>query len=160
MALMFRIRSEGELLGLFRTRDRKHVELPPGLTFPRATADHLTWVDPAGVRAFLVFRPEGARLPVGIVFRRDQQGGLPAPAAMCEWCHHSGTTDEIGLLTADVGARRRVGVHACLDLGCKRKVEDAANRTGRSALQAVRAVSSRMSRFVAAAFGDLDAVRE
>ena len=130
---MFRIATETDFLNAFRPRDRKHVEPPKGITFPMVSRDYVSWVDPTGVRAFLVFVPTGSKQPVGIAFRRDQSGANPA-SAMCDWCHGYGSADLIGLLTTDVSSKRRVGVNACLDLRCRQHIEDAANRGGKSLL--------------------------
>lgn len=157
---MFRIPTEKAFLDAFRPRDRKFVEVPAGVQFPMVAQSYFSWVDPSGVRVFMVFQPEGSKELVGIAFRRDQSGSQPAPAAMCEWCRSSGTTDEIGLVTADVNSKRRVGVNACLDLRCKEKLEDAANRAGRSVLDEARKMVSRMTRFTAEGLGISDQVRE
>jgi hypothetical protein len=66
---------------------------------------------------------------------------------MCDWCLSTGTSDQIGLLTASVDARRRVGVNLCLDLGCMRKLEGFAEASGMK-LEGVSArFFERMERF-------------
>ena len=143
---MFRIDSESAFIEAFRPKDRGALELPEGIRFPLFVRDYLAWSDPSGVRAYLLFSvPKGA--PTGIVFRRDQQGGEPGIARMCEWCHATGPADRIGLLTADRNARKRVGISLCLDLSCKQTLEDAANRAGRSALDASKELLERIGRF-------------
>jgi hypothetical protein len=71
---MFRIETEKELQNAFRSRDRKHVEPPKGTQFPLFVRDYLSWMDPYGVRVFLVFTAPAAQKPTGIAFRRDEQG--------------------------------------------------------------------------------------
>jgi hypothetical protein len=40
-----------------------------------------------------------------------------------------------------------VGVHVCTDLGCQQRLEDEADRSGRSAVPAMAALLARMGRF-------------
>ena len=143
---MFRIDSEQSFIAAFRPKDRAALELPDGVRFPLFVRNYLAWTDPAGVRAYLLVSV-GKGAPTGIVFRRDQQGGEPGVSRMCEWCHATGPADRIGLLTADRNARKRVGISLCLDLSCKDKLEDAANRGGRSALDATKQLLERIGRF-------------
>jgi len=147
---MFQLTTEEMLVQSFRPRDRKGMELPPGVKFPVFVRDYLAWREPSGAGVRLVFSlPGGA--PTGIFFRRS--GGDRSPAQMCEWCHSTGGSDQIGLITAAVNARRIAGVTACLDLSCQEKIEDAANRAGRSALDAKRALLERIGRFAHEALG-------
>ncbi len=149
---MFQLKSEAELLAAFRTRDRKHVEPPPGLQYPLFVRNYFAWVEPAGVRAFIVFAAPDHTIPTGIAFRRDQSGE-GGSSGMCEWCHAYGTSDEVGLLTADVSAHKRVGVYLCRDLRCEAKIEDAADRSGRNPLPPTRQALVRMGRFAEKALG-------
>lgn len=157
---MFRIESEQAFLDAFRPRDRKHVEIPRDVRFPLVARDYVAWTDPSAVRVFLLFTPSGSKHPVGIAFRRDQTGYKPSPSAMCEWCHSYGNAEEIGLVTADANSKKRVGITACLDLRCKDKVEDAANRAGANCLAESKKMIDRMTRFTSEALGISDAVRE
>lgn len=149
---MFRIESEKELLHAFRSRDRKFVELPKGTRFPLFIRDYLAWVDPYGVRVFLVFTAPGGKQPTGIAFRRDQQGDTTLVPQLCDWCRTS-TGAEIGLLTTDVDAKRRVGVNLCLDLRCGERLESMTNLAGRSVLDGTRSLLERMARFAREALG-------
>src|SRR6478672_10282445 len=128
---MFRLDSEQALLKSFRPADRKVVELPPGLNLPLFVRDYLAWTHPAGGRTFVVFSVPGG-VPTGIVF--DTNGSGPGVPAMCDWCHSPGLGTQVGLLTARVNSRKRVGVHICTDLSCRQKLEDDANRRGVSVL--------------------------
>jgi hypothetical protein len=150
---MFRIETEKELLNAFRSRDRKHVELPKGTQLPLFVRDYLAWVDPYGVRVFLVFTAPGSNKPTGIAFRRDQQGDKTTAIGVCDWCRAAGATDQIGLLTTDVDSKRRVGVNVCLDLRCNEKMEAAANMSGRSVLDDTQQLIERMARFANEALG-------
>ncbi len=149
---MFQLKSEKELLAAFRTRDRKHVEPPPGLQYPLFVRNYLSWVDPTGVRAFIVFAGPDESHPTGIAFRRDQTGE-GGGSGLCEWCHSSGSSDEIGLLTTDVSGHKRVGVYLCRDLRCEAKIQDAADRSGRNPIPPTREALLRMSRFAENALG-------
>jgi hypothetical protein len=150
---MFQLQSEKELLNAFRSRDRKHVEPPKGTTFPLFVRDYLAWGDPYGVRVFLVFQARGAQRPIGIAFRRDQQGDKTLTSRLCEWCHSYGTADQIGLLTTDLDSKRRVGVNLCLDLRCGERLESEANRNGRSVLDNIKTLLEKMERFASEGLG-------
>ncbi|HZI09523.1 MAG TPA: FBP domain-containing protein [Myxococcus sp.] len=150
---MFRIETEKELLSAFRSRDRKHVELPKGTRLPLFVRDYLAWVDPYGVRVFLVFTAPGASRPTGIAFRRDQQGDTLLASRVCSWCLSPGTSDQVGLLTTDVDAKRRVGVNLCLDLRCNERLESAMNMEGRSSVEPIQKVIENMTRFADEALG-------
>ncbi len=150
---MFRIETEKELLSAFRSRDRKFVELPKGTRLPLFVRDYLAWVDPYGVRVFLVFTPPGSKRLTGIAFRRDQQGDKALPVRMCDWCRTSGSADQIGLLTTDVDSKRRVGVVLCMDLRCSEKLESATNLAGGSVLDETQKLLERMARFASEALG-------
>ncbi len=144
---MFRIETEKEFLNAFRSRDRKHVEPPKGTRFPLFVRDYLAWVDPYGVRVFLVFTAPGATRPTGIAFRRDQQGDKMLAVRVCDWCRASGSADQIGLLTTDVDSKRRVGVNLCLDLRCNERLESATNLAGKSVVDESKRMIERMARF-------------
>ncbi|MFP2924488.1 FBP domain-containing protein [Pyxidicoccus sp. 3LG] len=134
---MFRIESEKELLAAFRSRDRKHVELPKGTKLPLFVRDYLSWVDPYGVRVFLVFTAPGSKRLTGIAFRRDQQGDKTLVARVCDWCRNAGSGDQIGLLTTDVDSKRRVGVNLCLDLRCNERLESTTDLAGANLQEAI-----------------------
>ncbi|MBC7691238.1 MAG: FBP domain-containing protein [Methylotenera sp.] len=116
----FKISSETELLNCFRDLDRDEVLLTQELSFPIIVTDYLTWLEPSGVRAYLVFKDRSEGAPLGISFRRDQGPGVSP--AMCEWCHSVRSGESIGLLSATASSKRRVGIQLCRDLSCKAKV--------------------------------------
>ncbi|MFP2908272.1 FBP domain-containing protein [Pyxidicoccus sp. 3LFB2] len=150
---MFRIETEKELLNAFRSRDRKHVELPKGTRLPLFVRDYLSWVDPYGVRVFLVFMAPGSTQLTGIAFRRDQQGEKTGAPVVCDWCRASGGSDMIGLLTTDVDSKRRVGVYLCMDLRCNERLESTTNLAGRSLLDETQKLIERMTRFATEGLG-------
>ena len=147
---MFKLDSEQALLATFRPRDRKHVELPPRQRFPLAVQHCHAWVHPAGGRVFLVFAARGG-VPTGIVFDHDGHG--PLVPHMCDWCHFSGLGTQVGLLTARLNSKKVIGVHVCSDLGCKRRIEDEANRSGASPLPGIERLLERMGRFAEEGLG-------
>lgn len=149
---MFRVATEKDLLDAFRPRDRAHLELPKGLHFPLIVRDYLAWPDQSGARIFLFFQAPGYPKPTGIAFRRDVSR-TPDGAHLCEWCHAYGSSEQIGLLSADVSSRKRVGVSLCLDLGCGPRIEDAADRAGKNPRVQARALVERMARFSREALG-------
>ncbi len=148
---MFMLDSEEALLSAFRPKDRKVVELTPEVKLPMFVRDYLAWRHPAGGRVYLVFSVPGG-VPTGIVF--DTNGGAgPSVPHMCEWCHCPGMGTHVGLLTATVNSKKRVGVHICSDLSCQQKLEDEANRSGRSVLPAMAKLVERMGRFASEGLG-------
>ena len=151
---MFIIKTERDLLNAFRPRDRGAFEPPVGAAFPIAVRDYRAWVDPSGVRAFLVFQDPASGRPLGIVFRREVAGD-ESGSRMCDWCHNFGA--EVGLLTADRSSRRRVGVGVCRDLRCADRIEQAAELAGRSSRLARQRLLERMVKFAREGLG-IDAV--
>ena len=149
---MFRIESDQALVQAFRPRDRRLIEMPEAAHFPLFVRDYLVWTETSGARVYLVFAAPGSRKPIGIIFRREPPGGEPT-YRMCEWCHSYGSSSEVGMLTTDVDNRRRVGVTLCNDLRCKEKLEDAADRSGRHPLEALKQLQERMFRFAHEALG-------
>ena len=141
---MFRLDSEDALLKSFRPKDRDPMVLPPGASFPMVVRDCLTWVHPAGGRAYIVFAtPGGAATGIAFEVRPD---GAAVPH-MCDWCHQVSSGNQIGLLTARVDAKIRAGVHVCSDLSCARKLEDEASRNGTSVVPAMEKLVARIGRF-------------
>ena len=146
---MFTLDSEAAMLKAFRPKDRAAVELSPNVKLPALVRHYLTWAHPAGGRQYLVFSSPGG-VPTGIVFDTNG-GGVASEPSMCDWCHHSGAGNEVGLLTATLNSHKRLGMHVCVDLSCQQKIEDEANRTGRSATDALEKLVSRMARFASEA---------
>ncbi|MCY1015710.1 FBP domain-containing protein [Pyxidicoccus sp. MSG2] len=149
---MFRFENDRALIESFRSRDRRVIEMPEGITFPLFVRDYLAWTETSGARVYLIFSAPGSRKPIGIIFRREPPGGEPT-YRMCEWCHSYGSSSEVGMLTTDVDNKRRVGVTLCNDLRCKEKLEDAADRSGRHPLQFLEQLNARMFRFAHEALG-------
>lgn len=150
---MFMLDSEEALLKAFRPKDRATVEAPPQTKFPLFVRNYLSWTHPAGGRVFLVFTvPHG--VPTGVVFETNGAGGPTVPA-MCDWCHQTARGTDVGLLTAQRNARKKVGINVCVDLSCQQKLEDEANRAGHSALPALERLLERMGKFAQEAL-DID----
>ena len=139
---MFKLDSETALLDTFRPRDRKKVELPAGLTFPLMATDYYAWPHPSGGRVYLVFAPRGGGLTTGVVFDTN---GANQVTQLCDWCHASST--DVAMLTAQLNSNKRVGVSVGGDLSCGKKLEDAANLSGRSVRPAMEALITRMTQF-------------
>jgi FBP C-terminal treble-clef zinc-finger len=147
---MFKLESEDALLEAFRPKDRKAVELTKEVTPPMFVRDYLKWAHPSGAYVYLVFATPGG-VPTGIVFETNGGGAGPPVPGMCDWCHSPGLGSQVGLLTAKLSAKKKVGVHVCTDLSCKEKLEDEANRSGRSALPMIAKLIERMGRFASEA---------
>jgi hypothetical protein len=142
---MFKLDSEQALLTAFRPKDRKAVEVAKDITLPMFVRDYLAWTHPGGTYVYLVFSVPGG-VPTGIVFDLTHGGG-PATPQMCDWCHNTGVGNSVGLLTATLNNKKRVGIHVCSDLSCKAKLEDAANRGGFSVLPSMQKLLERMGKF-------------
>jgi FBP C-terminal treble-clef zinc-finger len=150
---VFRLETDRTLIESFRPRDRRVIEMPEGITFPLFVRDYLAWTETSGARVYLVFSAPGSRKPIGLIFRRDSSDGGARISQMCDWCHNHGSSSEVGMLTTDASSKRRVGVTLCLDLRCKEKLEDVANRAGRHPLAALELLQERMFRFAREAVG-------
>ena len=144
---MNHIRTAEDLVVTFRERDQKHVILPPGMRFPVALEHYLTWIEPSGVRVYLVFQLPDWKQAVGVVFRRDQQGSSTSPPGLCEWCLSTGPSDQVGLLTATVDSKRRVGLNLCLDLSCLLKLEMVSTLSGIQLPKLTTRLYQQMDRF-------------
>lgn len=142
-AVMFKLDSADALLATFRPKDRKQVELSPDFTFPLPVHDYVAWTHPGGGRVFLVFATKGGA-PTGIVFDTNGGGGGPQ---MCTWCHCTVAGNGVGLLTATLNGRKRVGVMVCTDLSCAQKLDEQANLTGSSVRPLIEKLIDRMGRF-------------
>jgi hypothetical protein len=149
---VFRFETDRALIESFRSRDRRVIEMPAGITFPYFVRDYLAWTETSGARVYLIFSAPSSRKTIGIIFRRDSVGGGHT-ANMCEWCHSYGSSSEVGMLTTDADNKRRVGVHLCVDLRCKEKLEDAADRSGKHPRAALEQLRERMFRFAHEALG-------
>lgn len=147
---MFKLDSEKALLDAFRPRDRKHVELSREVKVPVFVRHYLAWTHPAGGKVYLVFAVPGGA-PTGLVFERHGEG--PSVPHLCNWCRCSGLGSRVGLLTTRVNGKRTIGVHVCSDLACQQKLEDEADRSGRSVLPAMAALIERMGRFAQEGLG-------
>ena len=149
---MFRLETDRALVEAFRPLDRRVIEMPSDLTFPLFVRDYLAWTETSGARVYLVFGAPGSHRPIGIIFRRGPSSGANA-SLMCDWCHTTAPASEVGLLTVDVSSHRRVGVSLCLDLRCKERLEDAADRSGRHPLELLEPMRARMFRFAREGLG-------
>ena len=153
---MFKLDSEQDLVETFRPRDRSHLRAHPAtvpreVKYPLFVRDYFSWTDPSGFHAYVVFNV-GKGAPTGIAFRRAQGGGEPV-AHMCDWCHSFGTSNTIGLMTTDMGSKKRVGVNLCLDLNCRARVNETADLRGQNGVEASRKLLERIGRFAQEALG-------
>ena len=118
---MIRIQSSKDLLDSFRAIDRDQVQLPDTMKFPFILRDYMAWVEPSGHRVYLVFEEPQKKTAYGVSFKRTP-AQAEAPAQMCQWCHTVSTGQNIGLLTADVSTKRKIGVYLCRNLQCKERI--------------------------------------
>ncbi|HVK60564.1 MAG TPA: FBP domain-containing protein [Bdellovibrionales bacterium] len=119
---MFKITSEAEFRDVFRPIDRKELQLPTDLRFPMLVRGTMAWVEPGGHRTFLVFEDPNKKALRGVVFKRSS--GASDVATMCDFCHSVRGTSSVGMLTATIDKKRRVGVVACSDLSCQAKLDE------------------------------------
>jgi hypothetical protein len=142
---MFKLDTEQQLLDTFRPKDAQLVQLVPEVMPPKFVRSYLAWKHPAGNYVFLVFAvPNGT--PTGIVF--ESNGGTSAAVpSMCDWCHCYGIGAKVAMLTARLNAKKRVGVYVCSDLSCQQKLEDEADRAGRSVVPDLEKLIERMGKF-------------
>jgi hypothetical protein len=119
---MVKINTEDEFLSSFRPIDQPDVRLPAELHFPMLVRGTMAWVEPGGQRTYLVFEDPVKKSPRGIVFRRSS-GSTDVPAAMCDFCHAVRGGSSVGMITATVTEKHRVGVTACKDLSCQAKLD-------------------------------------
>ena len=143
---MFLLRSEKELIDSFFSRQQKQLELPKGIKFPLVVRDYFAWTDSSNLKVNLVFSEPGVNKPIGVTFDRHAASG--GTAAICEWCHSYGSSSQIGLLTLEVNAKRTVGVHLCLDLSCREKIEKDLTLSPVAAQARTRRVVDGMSQFI------------
>lgn len=120
---MFKLTSETEFRDLFRPIDRKELLLPNDLTFPMLVRGTMSWVEPGGHRVFLVFEDPDGKFLRGIVFRRAQTSS-DSSATMCDFCHSVRGGSAVGMMTATIDKKKRVGVIVCRDLSCQAKLEE------------------------------------
>jgi hypothetical protein len=147
---MFLLDTEAALLDAFRPRDRPSVEPPPGAKYPLFVRDYLAWPHPSGGFTYLLFAVRGGA-PTGITFETNGAGS--SVPQLCDWCHCMGSGTQVGTLTADRNSKRRVGTNVCVDLSCKDKLEELANRSGANAGPAIEKLVERMGRFAAEGLG-------
>lgn len=147
---MFLLDSEAALLEAFRPRDRPSVELPPKAQYPLFVRDYLAWPHPSGGFTYLLFAVQGGA-PTGVVFETNGAGA--SGPQLCDWCHCPGSGTQVGTLTADRNSKKRVGVNVCVDLSCKGKLEELANRSGANVRPSLDKLVDRMGRFAAEGLG-------
>lgn len=120
---MLRIGSEEEMKQAFRPIDQDEVQFPSDMLFPLLVRDTLTWIEPSGHRAYIVYADPSKNAARGIVFKRNHATS-DAPPAMCDWCHSVRGKGNVGLLTTAVSKTRRIGLSLCRDLNCIEKLTD------------------------------------
>jgi len=150
---MLLIRSAQELMEAFRPRDLRIFELPDADAYPLLVRDYRAWEESGGARVYLVYEDPETGAARGVVFRRSESSLHGRLGHMCDWCHSTGSADEIGLLTAEESARRKVGVLVCSDLRCRERVEEAGDRAGRDVAASRRQLLERIARFANEALG-------
>lgn len=115
---MIRIASEKDLINSFRPIDQDHVHLAADVQFPLVIKNYLSWIEPSGARAYLVYEDLVTNQPMGIAFRRTL-GSPDAAPVMCQWCNTVRGGGGVSLMTAAASENRSIGVYLCSDLKCE-----------------------------------------
>ncbi len=143
----FEIESETELTSFFRLRDRARVIVRRDLDLPMRVQYYFTWGDPSGAYRYLLLKKPGWENPMGLVFRNRGSSSEAASGSICDWCHAYGSSNQIGLLTAMVSAKRTVGMMLCLDLSCGDKIENNPSSSNKDPETRILQVCEKMGRF-------------
>ncbi len=143
----FTLRSDDDLLATFRAPDQKNIVLPKDAPYPFPVQHYYAWSEPSGVYTYLVFKRADWETPLGLVFQRNGSGSASSPAGMCDWCHHSGPSDEVGLLTTSIHSHAIGGTWLCLDLSCIQKIEDRAGRSGKMTDKLIQKLGKKIGEF-------------
>jgi hypothetical protein len=128
----FTLRSHADLIDTFRPEDQKSVVIPKGTPYPVSVEHYFAWTEPSGVYTYLVFKRQDWETPRGLMFQRNGSGSSSSPAGMCDWCHTSGPSDEVGLLTTTMTPHTTGGTWLCLDLSCLQRIEEQSGLAGKS----------------------------
>jgi len=140
---MFTLATEAELISTFRPKDRRGLEVAPELQFPLKVDGCVSWIHPAGGKAFMVFAVPGGA-PTGLAFDTNEGSGV---VQMCDWCHCSSGGGDVALLVATLSGKKRVGVYLCRDLSCARKLEEQSNLSGARFGRALEKLVTRIGKF-------------
>jgi hypothetical protein len=143
----FTLRSHQDLIATFRQSDQKSVIVPKGTPYPVAVDHYFAWTEPSGVYTYIVFKRSDWEIPRGLVFQRNGAGTHIGPAGMCDWCHHSGPSDEVGLLTTTMTPHSTGGTWLCLDLSCQQKIEAIAGFTGKQTEKRMQKLDKKIGDF-------------
>ena len=143
----FTLRSDDDLLATFRTKDQRAVVLPKRGPYPVSVEHYFAWTEPSGVYTYLVFKRSDWEIPRGLVFQRNGKGNYHSPAGMCHWCHSTGPSDEIALLSTQIDSHTVGGAWLCLDLSCLLRIEEQAGLAGRPADRRIQKLMHKIGEF-------------
>ena len=149
----FTLRSDADLLATFRSFDQKSVVLPKWARYPLSIQHYYAWTEPSGVYTYIIFKRVDQEIPQGLMLQKNGAGSSHSPAGMCDWCHTSGTSDEIGLLTTTLTPHSTGGTWLCLDLSCIQKIEERAGVAGKNTDKLTQKLCKKISEFYARAIG-------
>lgn len=144
----FAINSEEELMSYFEEKEQKKVVTPLKVQYPFTNQYYYSWTESSGVYMYLVFKQPHWNKPKGYVFNRKQTASEPTNTRMCDWCHHFGPADQVGLVTMKANRQTTIGLMLCLDLGCMEKTETITMLSGRSFDKEAQKVCKRMGEFL------------
>lgn len=148
----FTLRSDADLIATFKKQDQGNVVLPKRTRYPLAIEYYHAWTEPSGVYTYLTFKKSNWEIPRSIVFSRNGAGHASSPAGMCDWCHTSGASDEIGLLTTTLTPHSSGGTWLCLDLTCLLKIEEQTGLAGKSAEKRIDTLMKKIGNFFERAY--------
>jgi hypothetical protein len=147
MSSPFTLRSTDDLLATFRASDQKSVIPPPQISYPLAVPHYFAWTESSGVYTYLVYKRADWEVPLGLVFQRNGQGNSHSPAGMCDWCHHAGPSDEVGLLTTQINAQSSGGTWLCLDLNCLERIQQKTGAAAKNTPKLIQKLGQRIGEF-------------
>lgn len=144
---IFSVESEAELVDSFRDRDKRKLVLPSNLKFPMTVRSYLAWQESSGVYTYLVYKHPQADLPKGIVFKKTHAYGEPT-GGLCNWCHHYGSSEELGMMSVEMNSKTSMGYFICKDLSCVENIEEDAARAGKNPEKNIDELYKRMNKLV------------
>ena len=144
----FTLNSDAELLATFHPKDQRSVVFHEDIAYPFTVENYYAWTESSRVYTYLIFKAEGWKHQMGIVFQRNGSGNAISPAGMCDWCHSFGASNEIGLLTTTLDRKTSGGSWLCLDLSCLEKIAENALMSRRNADKQIERLCNKMGEFI------------
>lgn len=143
----FSIESEQDLIHSFREKDQRKLVVPSKLQYPLEVRSYLAWQEGSGVYTYLVYKHPQWDLPRGITFKKTHSSGEPT-GGLCNWCHHYGSSEEIGLMSVDVNHKTSLSYFICKDLRCVEKIEEDSALAGKDPEKNIHQLYTRINKLI------------